>query len=392
MGRFAVQTALLDVLWTEIVIADLDGVRAAGFVRELGDPRLRALALDVTDEAGLRAALAQTDVVFNCVGPYYHFGVPILRAALQARRPYLDINDDWEPTLEMLELDEVARKAGVPALVGLGASPGISNLLAVLAVRELDRVEVLHSFWGVGEGGVAGAFAELRAGEGGSFGAATEHWVHQLTGTIRVLREGALVAARPLEPVTLDYPGIGSVTCHRVGHPEPVTFARSFPDLRSSMNLMDMPRAVVDLVRDAAERVERGECSVADAARRIEARLSSPGRLFFSRTGLGLLVEWVRGARHLPEIGVLAEGERDGRRLRVGVGLTAVPAGGMGGVTGIPAAIGLGLLGRGEVKRAGVSPPEQAVEPDAFFEALAPHCAPLPPGDRIPVRVTRAPA
>ena len=47
----------------------------------------------------------------------------------------------------------------------------------------------------------------------------------------------------------------------------------------------------------------------------------------------------------------------------------------MGGITGIPAGIGLGLLARGELERHGVLPPEQAFDPDAFFEALAPHCA-----------------
>ena len=58
----------------------------------------------------------------------------MLRAAIRAGCHYVDVCDDWEPTLEMLALDTEARAAGVTAVIGLGASPGITNLLAVQAI------------------------------------------------------------------------------------------------------------------------------------------------------------------------------------------------------------------------------------------------------------------
>ncbi len=390
MGVFAVRTALRDELWTELVVADLDGARADAFARELADPRVRPLAVDVCDAAALDRALANADVALNCVGPYYRFGVPVLERCLAAGRPYLDLNDDWEPTLEMLELDAAARDAEVTAVVGLGASPGLSNLLAVLAARELDRVDTLHTIWGMGDQGLSGPLAESEPGRGGSYGAALEHWLEQLTGTIRIVRDGALVESRPLEPLPVDFPGVGLVTCHSVGHPEPVTLLRSYPELRSSLNLMDMPRALIALLRRLAARVDAGALDVREAARQVGVVLEShPLRLLLSRTGLGLLLEALLGARHLPELCALAVGERGGRPARVGASLTAAPPGGMGAVTGIPAAIGLGLLARGQTRRRGVVPPEEAFEPEPVLKALAPHCRGLPSDGEL-VRIERA--
>ncbi|MBW2087346.1 MAG: saccharopine dehydrogenase, partial [Deltaproteobacteria bacterium] len=58
----------------------------------------------------------------------------------EARCHYIDINDDWEPTLDMLKLDEEARQAGITAIIGMGASPGVSNLLAVKAMSLFDTI------------------------------------------------------------------------------------------------------------------------------------------------------------------------------------------------------------------------------------------------------------
>ena len=44
------------------------------------------------------------------------------RAAIDARRNYIDVCDDPVPTLDMLAHDREAKAAGVTALIGLGAS------------------------------------------------------------------------------------------------------------------------------------------------------------------------------------------------------------------------------------------------------------------------------
>ena len=43
----------------------------------------------------------------------------------------------------LASMDTDARAAGITAVIGMGASPGITNLLACQAVRELDGVDEL---------------------------------------------------------------------------------------------------------------------------------------------------------------------------------------------------------------------------------------------------------
>ena len=49
------------------------------------------------------------DIVVNTVGPFYQFEVPIIKAIIEAQKPFLDICDDWKPTLDALEFDEEER-------------------------------------------------------------------------------------------------------------------------------------------------------------------------------------------------------------------------------------------------------------------------------------------
>ena len=55
------------------------------------------------------------NIVVNTCGPFFKFGEPILSAAIDSGCHYLDICDDWEPTLEMMKLDANAKSAGVSA-------------------------------------------------------------------------------------------------------------------------------------------------------------------------------------------------------------------------------------------------------------------------------------
>src|SRR5918998_4906105 len=137
MGIAAVRKAVQIGGIDEIVIADRDDT-AATLAAELDTTgvAVRARRVDVTDAAAMRAVLDDADVVMNTVGPYYRFGLGVLRAAIDTGTHYIDICDDWEPTLDMLELDVDARSAGVTAIIGMGASPGVSNLLAARAAAE----------------------------------------------------------------------------------------------------------------------------------------------------------------------------------------------------------------------------------------------------------------
>jgi saccharopine dehydrogenase-like NADP-dependent oxidoreductase len=385
MGQFAVRTAIDFDFVDEILIADRDEQRAREFAEQCG-PKTSSVGVDVMDEAALAKLLEGADVVMTTVGPYYRFGLPVLRAAIRAGCHYLDINDDWEPTLEMLELDEEAKKAGITAIVGMGASPGLSNLMAVKAMNELDTVDDLITGWGTG-----GHDEELseKPGEGGTLRAATEHWIHQLTGKIRVRRDGELREAAAFEEIPVDYPGVGLVTTHTVGHPEPITLPLFRPEIRNSWNVMNMPPYVIEPMRWVAGRVDAGKMSIDEATDQVSIVLMSGSgwmKLLLSRIGRKMFVEYLLASRKsIPYIATLfayASGTKDGKPRRVGTRLSAAPFGGMknetmGGVTGVPMATALAMFAKGKIDRRGVCAPEGAIDPDAFFDELAPLCTPV---------------
>ena len=146
MGRFAVETCMNFENISEVIVADINAEAAISFA-DLMNEKVSGIGLDVTDIDALRKKMESVDVVLNTVGPFFKYGPPILNAALEAGCDYLDINDDWEPTIEMLQLDEKAKNNSKTAILGMGASPGLTNMLGAAAIQELDEVETLYTGW-----------------------------------------------------------------------------------------------------------------------------------------------------------------------------------------------------------------------------------------------------
>lgn len=353
MGRHAAGTAATLACVARVLVADRD-LAAAARVADACGPRAEALALDVTDQAALRAVLAESDVVLNTVGPYFRFGPSVLAAAIEEGCDYLDLCDDPEPTVAMLEMSAAARRAGVRGVVGMGASPGLVNLLAVVAMSELDDVHRVITGWN-GEGATP---------EPGSGPAAVEHGIAQATGTIPVVRDESERAERPLRRVAVDYPGLGRRRARTFGHPEPVTLHRSF-DVAESVNITHGRLRFIAPLVALAWLCEHGPLSPRQAARVAdwsERRMPSPPLAALAST------------KRLPPIFAFAEGRRSDGPAAVGVTLAALPGRSMGAVTGVPLGVAAGLLLDCTRVPPGVHPPEAAFDPRQFFKALVPYC------------------
>ena len=131
----------------ELVLADLGHDASHATVSTILEATgsVSSTTCDILDSASIHQLLDPADMVVNCSGPFFRLGIPALSAAIATTTHYLDICDDPDPTVEMLALDSAAKHAGVSAVIGMGASPGLSNLLAVRVCRPpRHRAGLLH--------------------------------------------------------------------------------------------------------------------------------------------------------------------------------------------------------------------------------------------------------
>lgn len=362
MGQSAARILAAAPAVDRLVLTDLDARRAADFAKTLG-PKASGIGLDVTDELALRAALADCDLVLNTVGPYFRFGEPILAATIAAGRNYIDICDDWEPTLAMLAMDEKARAAGIYALVGMGSSPGVANMLAVTAARELDTVDSIVTAWSAED-------ARTAVSDDGP-SAAFVHGMHQISGSIRVVCDGVHVDRPALERIRIDYPGIGRGVAWSFGHPEAVTLDRAFPELRGNTNAIvadNLFIGVCHLLRWAVGAKLFTVDRAAAVAHRIVPLLPASGLI-------------KPGA--LPPLFAVATGLKGGEKATVATALAQAPGAGMAENTGVPLAVAALLLADRTDAKPGVHTPETLLDPKDFFAGFAPYCIGNPPPDAM---------
>jgi lysine 6-dehydrogenase len=93
---------------------------------------------DLSDPKAVTAAIKDADVVVGAVPGF--LGFMVLRTVIEAGKPYADIAFMPE---DALELDDLAKKHGVTAVVDCGVAPGLSNLLCGRGAHLLDHAETM---------------------------------------------------------------------------------------------------------------------------------------------------------------------------------------------------------------------------------------------------------
>lgn len=132
-GRCAVYDLMANEKIDEITVADID--RTLDFA----DKRVKYLKVDASDQENLVKVLKGNDVVINAV--QYYYNINIMKAALEAGVHYLDLGGLYYMTLDQMKLDQDFKDKGLLAIIGMGAQPGISNIMASYAVSKLDKVD-----------------------------------------------------------------------------------------------------------------------------------------------------------------------------------------------------------------------------------------------------------
>ena len=123
----------------ELMIADLDSARAESLAAEVGGTA-SSTGVDLRDRAAGLRLLAGADLLMNCTS--FAWFDEVLGLALEAGIDYADLLS--EPTAEQRA---AVRAAGITAVSGLGATPGLSNVLVRHAADELEELEEVHISW-----------------------------------------------------------------------------------------------------------------------------------------------------------------------------------------------------------------------------------------------------
>jgi saccharopine dehydrogenase (NAD+, L-lysine-forming) len=324
--------------WLAVDRAWRDGPRANA--HELG---VATDELDILDDRdALVALLSRAEIVANLAGPYYRTGTAVLDAAIEAGTDYLDICDDADVVLPMLDRDKNARQRGVRAMIGMGSSPGTTNVLIRAAIDHLGPVDAVDIHWTVDVDDITDA--------------AVRHFWH----CFNLVDPDGQVHAAPgwddLDRKLVTFPGtVGIQSVVRLAHPEPLTIPRFLPVKRSSNYGSITPSESFVVAWALAYAVDPQRLKSTQALDRL---VNNAVELFGiyrdtrprgTRTGSGLLIDV----------------HTDGTGLRFSSGAHTE----MAEATGIPAAAGIYLMLDGRTPPNGVFAPE-TLQPADFFEAL----------------------
>ena len=359
VGSVAVKTLARTDYFSEVVIGDLNLAKGRQLANKLGK-KVSAKKVDARKPASVKAAVKGADVVLNTVGPFYKFAAPILKAVIQSRIAYVDICDDVDVTFKILDMDGAAKKAGITALIGMGSSPGATNLLAKFAadnlLDEVNSIDIFHAHGG-----------EPVEGEG-----VIEHRLHCITTDIPMFLDGQLRWLKFFEPegVALrqefDFPVLGKVKVFPYPHPEQVTLPRYIPCRQVTNKGVVLPDEYAEMIREL--------CRLGLADKKpllVKGRSVAPHDFtvaYIVRERERILKE----TRFGPQRGcasVVVKGRKSGQageyRFHLASGTQA-----MGEGTAIPAVIGAILMLQGKVLGKGVLPPEGCVKPTDFIDLV----------------------
>ncbi|UCE14395.1 MAG: saccharopine dehydrogenase NADP-binding domain-containing protein [Candidatus Heimdallarchaeota archaeon] len=217
MGSYIVKDAVkFGTVWTEIAIADINEKKADHIVAELKDSRLKIVKVDATNHKELLQLMKTYDIACSAVGPFYRFGPLVVRAAIEAKIPLVDICDDPDPTQEVLEMDVAAKEANIPIFIGYGWTPGLTNLLALQAYNKLDRGPVRFNISWAGGAADSEGFAVIL------------HVYYAVTGSFPSYQDGKFIDTPAGKGnVRINFPPpIKTVKVFDCGHPEPVSIPR----------------------------------------------------------------------------------------------------------------------------------------------------------------------
>ncbi|UCC59661.1 MAG: saccharopine dehydrogenase NADP-binding domain-containing protein [Dehalococcoidia bacterium] len=359
VGSIAVETLVSSGVFSEVVIADKEIERARKMADSLGKERASAVELDAANHQSINTAISGSSLVLNCVGPFYQYAPFILKAVIDARINYIDVCDDMDATEKLLDMDEDARKAGITALIGMGSSPGVANVLVRFCAHSmLDQVEAVDIYHAHGGEQVEGP-------------AVVKHRIHSMKMDIPMFLDGKFTtvglfedSGKALEE-NVEFRDVGTYRVYAYPHPETITLPRYLKGVQRVTNLgLVLPPAYAELIKDM---VRLGV--TVDEPIHVQGQTTVPLEfsVAFILSRRGQLMREAGLNEPMGCLKITVKGLKDGEQNTYVLSMSSRGQG-MGEGTGIPAALGAILMVTGKVQAKGVTPPENCVDPMDLLE------------------------
>ncbi len=364
VGRIAVKTLTTFSDFSEVIIGDINSEKAQEIAKEIDSNKISVREVDVADPGNLRNIIKDVDIVLNCIGPFYKFGSLVLKSVIETGKNYVDINDDVDATQKVLKMDNKAKKKNVTALIGMGSSPGITNLLAKFAadqlLDEVDSIDLYHAHGG-----------ESVEGEGVIY-----HRIHSMSIDIPVFFKGKFIFVdffddngKALEE-EIDFLKLGKYRVHPYPHPETITLPKYIKDVKQVTNKGTvLPPEYFYLITDL---VKIG--LIDEEPLNVKGNMVKPLDFTISyiiKQREKILKETNFGSQR-GCVKIVVKGKKN-KKTHTYVFSLASENQAMGEATGIPAAIAAVLMNRGKITKKGVLPPEACVNPLDFLSVMQEH-------------------
>ena len=316
--------------------------------------------MNAEDEENIKAAVKGCDIVLNCVGPFYKTVKKILSTVIELAINYVDICDDVDVTLDILNMDSQAKKAGIMAVIGMGNSPGISNLMGKFAAENLldetDSIDIFHAHGG-----------EAIEGEG-----VIGHRFHCMTIDVPMFLNGKLTYVKYFGAdgialrQTFEFPILGEVPLYPYPHPEQVTMPRYIKTKQVTNKGSVIPNEYYNLTRDL--------CGLGLASKEpldVKGVKVTPydfAMAYIIKQREKILKETNFGKQR-GCLSIVVKGKKGGKYREYRFHL-ASRSEALGEGTGIPAAMGVLLMQMGKISAKGVLPPEGCINPMDLLELV----------------------
>jgi len=344
-----------------IVVGDFNRARAEEVAKKFGRGRGRAVFVDVQETRELAKLLRGSDVVVNCT--QYNWNLDAMRAALAARVNYMDLGGLYHMTKKQFSLDSDFRRIDRLAIAGMGGAPGITNVMARALAEPLDRVDAIRVY-------NAGA-DEQKYDSPIAYTFSIETILDEMT-TPPIAFENGRYVEKPMlsdpEPGKFPRP-IGNIVLRHSIHSELGTLAESFrkKGVREVFFKINYEPQLVNLVQNLAHTGFTSREPIAVNGTRVAPR--------------SVLLELLRKhattktPRDVEALRVVVAGRHGKKRIASSMEMWAAHStrpqlSAVARDTGFPAAIAAVMLGRGEIRGAGVQAPENVVPPPPFFAEL----------------------